>query len=364
MNHDQLDNRKRMILRAVIEDYIMTAEPVGSRTIAKGHDLGLSPATIRNEMADLEDMGYLVQPHTSSGRIPSEKGYRLYVDELVEDCELSIQEMKKIRDALDGRIRDYTDIIKIASGVISELTDYTTVAVTSAMQDNRIKAVQVVPVENGKALVFVVLENETLQNTFVEIDESISASDLINLSQVINQELAGKTFDKVYFERLEEDARQYNADFDKLRPIIAGIMQCIQNAETAHVYMDGAINILNHPEFSDIIRAREFLTMVQHEDKMMQLITDNMSEGGIMVKIGTENVFDEIKDCSVITATYSVNDKVIGSIGIIGPTRMQYGKVISSMNAVKNSLNSQILKIQLLDSADNEKKREDGKGDG
>jgi len=197
---DVLDTRKRTILRAVIESYIMTAEPVGSRTIAKEHDLGLSPATIRNEMADLEDMGYLVQPHTSSGRIPTEKGYRLYVDELVDDCELSIQEMKKIRDALDGRIKDFSDIIKIASGVISELTDYTTVAVTSSMNQINIKAVQVVPVEVGKALVFVVLDNEVLQNTFVDIDKSISASDVINFSNIINQEFSGRTFDKMYFE--------------------------------------------------------------------------------------------------------------------------------------------------------------------
>lgn len=345
-----LDGRKKAILKAVIEEYIMTAEPVGSRTIAKNHELGLSSATIRNEMADLEDLGYLMQPHTSAGRVPSEKGYRLYVDELVQDCELSIQEMQRIKDALDGRIKDFSDVIKAASGIISELTDYTTVAVTPALSQIKLKAVQVVPVETGKALVFVVLENETIQNTFVEIDPEISASDLIHLSQVINQELTGKTFDKVYLEELEQQALNYNVDMQQMKPILQGVLTCLKNAETAHIYMDGTINMLNHPEFSDIIRAKEFLTMMQHEDKMLKLITDNMTEGGIMVKIGTENVFDEVKDCSVITATYSVNDKVIGSIGIIGPTRMQYGKVISSMNAVKNSLNTQMRR--LLGSAD------------
>ena len=356
MKEEELDSRKRMILRAIIEDYIMTAEPVGSRTLSKSHDLALSPATIRNEMADLEDMGYLVQPYTSAGRIPSEKGYRLYVDELVEDCELSINEMKKIRDALDGRIKSFTDIIKIASGVISELTDYATVAVTPAKSDIFLKAVQIVPVEVGKALVFVVLENEKLQNTFIEIDEGISASDIINLSNMINQELAGKIFDKKSFDNIKNDTSRYNIEYDKIEPVLRGIMQCLEEAEIAHVYMEGAINILNHPEFSDIIRAREFLTMIQREDKMIKLITDNMTEGGIMVKIGNENIFEEIKNCSVITATYSINDKIIGSIGIIGPTRMQYGKVISSMNAIKNSLNSQI--INLIESSDNIKKEE------
>ena len=360
MGNEHMDSRKRAILRAVIEDYIMNAEPVGSRTIAKGHDLGLSPATIRNEMADLEEMGYLIQPHTSAGRIPSEKGYRLYVDELVGDCELSINEMKKIRDALDNRINNFSDIIKIASGLISELTEYTTVAVTPSMNEINLKAVQVVPVEAGKVLVFVVLENEALYNTLVNVDKNISASDIINISHVINQEMAGKTFDKVYFENIENEAVKFNMDYKMIRPIMSGILKCLKNAETAHVYTDGTINMLNHPEFSDIIRAREFLEMMQHEDKMLKLITENMTDGGIMVKIGTENTFDEIKDCSVITATYSVNDTVIGSIGIIGPTRMQYGKVISSMNAVKNSLNTYIVK--LLEGSDGNDKKEEQKG--
>ena len=342
---EELDLRKRKILRAIIEDYITTAEPVGSRTLSKGHDLGLSPATIRNEMADLEEMGYLVQPHTSAGRIPSEKGYRLYVDELVENCELSISEMRKIREALDVRIKNVSDVMKIASGIISELTDYTTVAISAGQSGMFLKAVQVVPVEAGKVLVFVVLEDETLHNKFIEIDESISASDIINLSNIINSELAGKKFNRETFEEATEKIIGNKIDREKMETIFQGIISCMENAQTTHVYMDGAINMLNHPEFSDIIRAREFLEMMQHEDKMIKLLTENMTEGGIMVKIGTENVFDEIKDCSVVTATYSINDVVIGSIGIIGPTRMQYGKVISSMNAIKNSFSAQIMKL-------------------
>ena len=344
MSGDKLDTRKKIILRTIVEDYIMTAEPVGSRTLSKGLDLGLSPATIRNEMADLEDMGYLMQPHTSSGRIPSEKGYRLYVDELVDECQLTIHEMKKIRNALDSRINNFSDIIKAASGIISELTDYTTVAVTPVKNRIFLKAIQIVPVEESKVLVFVVLDNEKLQNSFVEIGKNISASDIINFSNIINQEFAQKTFNKENFYDIARELK-HNLKYEDIEPILKGIMKCFENEEAAHVYMDGAINMLNHPEFSNIIKAKEFLEMMQHEDKMIKLITENITDGGIMVKIGNENVFDEIKDCSVITATYSVNDVVIGSIGIIGPTRMQYGRVISSMNAIKNSLNTQIIKF-------------------
>ena len=343
MDHgDMLDLRKRAILQAVIEDYIMTAEPIGSRTIARRHDLGLSSATIRNEMSDLEEMGFLLQPHTSAGRIPSEKGYRFYVDELVKNYELTVQELQNIRDGLDKRINDMEDAIKQASRVISELTDYTAIAITPHFSNIRIKAIQIVPVEPGTALIVTVLDGSTIRNSMVSIDESIKPEDLIVLSAALNERFAGKTIEHVDPNNIHSIINKMNMRQEQLVPILEGIAECIRSATDSDVYTDGAVNIFNHPEFNDVVRAREFFAMMQEKDKVLAMMANSISDGGIVIKIGKENMFDEIKDCSVITATYSVNNKMIGSIGIIGPTRMNYRKAIASMDVVTKSLSKQI----------------------
>lgn len=340
---DGLDSRKRYILQAIIEDYINRAEPIGSRTIARNYDLGLSSATIRNEMADLEELGYLVQPHTSSGRIPSEKGYRLYVDEFVKFCELSKAENKKMRDALDSQINDIDEVIKVALELISELTEYTSIGVTTKTKQILIKAVQVVPAGEGKALVVVVLEGGKVKNNLIKTDVSLSPENLISISNILNERFSGKTIEQIEMLDANDiiDVNINGMSSKLLGTIVKAIKECLDSIDSA-VFTEGEINIFNYPEFQDIIKAKMFLKTMQEKDKVLSAMANSFSRGGILVRIGTENVLDELKDCSLITATYSIDDVVIGSIGIIGPTRMKYGKVLSSVKLVSNQLNKQL----------------------
>jgi len=340
---DGLDSRKRYILQAIIEDYINRAEPIGSRTIARKYDLGLSSATIRNEMADLEELGYLVQPHTSAGRIPSQKGYRLYVDEFVKLCELSREEMRKMREALESQIHDIDEIIKVAIGLISELTEYTSIGVTAKMKKILIKAVQVVPVGEGKALVVVVLDGGQVKNSLISVDNTLLPENLISISNILNESFYGKTIEQIEMINEDEiiDVNINGMTGKLLRTVVKAIKSCLESIDT-DVFTEGRINIFNYPEFQDIIKAKMFLKTLQEKEKVLSAMSDSFSKGGIVVRIGTENMLDELKDCSLITATYSVDDVFVGSIGIVGPTRMQYGKVLSSLHLLNKYLQKQI----------------------
>lgn len=342
-----LDDRKLRILQAIIDDYIFSAEPVGSRTIAKKHELGLSSATIRNEMADLEEMGFLEQPHTSSGRVPSDKGYRLYVDQLMKATELSEGEIEKIRNAMDIRINELSQIIRNASVVMSQFTKYTSMAVTPQIKRSVLKAVQVVPIEPGKALVIVVTDSNIVRNNLVRIPEKTTPDFLIQVSNMLNDKLKGYTLEMLKNNFLNSGAEQLTSlPYDLMKPILDGIEDLIKLIDQPEIYLEGTTNILNFPEFKEVQKAKEFLNILD-EKKIMSEILNSTSgnKNEIIIQIGNENVIEGIKDCSIVTASYSIDDYVIGAIGIIGPTRMDYSKVVSSMNYIRNKINQEILKL-------------------
>ena len=341
-----LDDRKLKILQAIIDDYINTAEPVGSRTIAKKHELGLSSATIRNEMADLEEMGFLEQPHTSAGRVPSDKGYRLYVDQLMKINDLSDSEIEKIKNAMDIRINELSQIIRNASVVMSQFTKYTSMAVTPQIKRSVLKAVQVVPIETGKALVIVVTDSNIVRNNLIRIPDKVTPDFIIQVSNMLNDKLKGYTLEMLKRNFLNGEAEQLTSlPYDLMRPILDGIEELIKLIDQPEVYLEGTTNILNFPEFKEVQKAKEFLSLLDEKKLMSEILNTNSNKNDIVIQIGNENLIHGIKDCSLVTASYSLDDYVIGAIGIIGPTRMEYSKVVSSLNYIRNKINQEILKL-------------------
>jgi len=343
-----LDNRKLRILQAIIDDYIHTAEPVGSRTIAKKHELGLSSATIRNEMADLEEMGFLEQPYTSAGRVPSDKGYRLYVDQLMQIAVLSEIDIEKIRNAMDIRINELSQIIRNASVVMSKFTNYTSMAVTPHTKKSVLKAVQVVPIEKGKALVIIVTDSNVVRNSLVRIAEKITPDYVIQVSNLLNDKLKGFTLDMLKSNVILNDEIEQltSLPYGLIKPILDGIEDLIKAIDQPEIYLEGITNILNFPEFKEVQKAKDFLNILDEKNLVSDLLISNLySNNDIVIQIGSENVIKGIKECSLVTASYSIGDHVIGTIGIIGPTRMEYSKVVSSMNHIRNKINQEILKL-------------------
>lgn len=340
-----MDERKRRILQAIIDDYIDTAEPIGSRTIARKHELGLSSATIRNEMADLEEMGFLSQPHTSAGRIPSDKGYRLYVDQLMKTKELSAQEIEDISSSMEARINELTQLIRQASAVMSKITRYTSMAITPQVKKSSLKALQVVPIEPGKALLIVVTNAGIIRNNLIRISESIYPDVLIQVSHTLNDKLHGMTIEQINLDLINEIEREIGLKGEVLVPILKEIAGCINNIDNAELYLDGATNIFNYPEFRDLEKAKEFLNVLDAKDTLYKLLSGKEMSDDINIQIGNENEMEEIKDCSLITTSYSVGNTVIGKFGVIGPTRMEYSRVISSMNYIRRRINQEINRL-------------------
>lgn len=340
-----MDERKKKILQAIIDDYINTAEPIGSRTIARKHELGLSSATIRNEMSDLEEMGYLAQPHTSAGRIPSDKGYRLYVDQLMQVYDLHQEEIEKIRLAMELHINEMSQLIRQASAVLSRFTKYTSMAVTQQMKTSTIKALQVVPIEIGKAMIIVVTNAGVVRNNLVKISEHVQPDTLIMVSNALNSKMNGLTIEKVNRHLILEIENEIGLSAEILLPILQGVADCINQIDNTEVYVEGTTNILNHPEFRDILKAKEFLSMLDEKTSIGRILFDASDTGGIVIRIGSENDLMGIQDCSIVTANYNIADSFFGTIGIIGPTRMEYPKVISSMNYISKFMSEEINRL-------------------
>ena len=341
-----LDDRKKSILHAIIDDYINTAEPVGSRTLARKHGLGLSSATIRNEMADLEDMGYLTQPHTSAGRIPSDKGYRFYVDQLMEFSELTDEEMYSIKDAMETRINELSQLLKQASVIMSQITKYASMAAAPGKQNSILKTVQIVPVEKGKALIVVLTNAGVIKNSLINIPETVLPEELITVSNIFNEKLKDLTIDNINASVIKEIELLLGNVRGILLPILNGVTNCINQIDCPEIYLDGTINMLNYPEFSDVMRAKEFLNLMDAKDVWRRILNNVYKDGDyITITIGEENKIVEMKDCSLITTTYNLGNVVVGTIGVIGPTRMEYSKVLAAMDYMRKKANEEIRKL-------------------
>jgi heat shock gene repressor HrcA len=333
----EMDERKIRILQAIINDYINTAEPVGSRTIAKKYDLGISSATIRNEMADLEEMGYLEQLHSSSGRKPSNKGYRLYVDKLMHVPSLTPEEQHIIKtQIIDTALFEIDKIIKQTTSLLSELTKLTCIVKTPSVSRSYIKHIQLINIDSNNVLLVIITDNGIIKNNVIRVGKNVSTEALAKLSNILSTRLKNLNCEQINLEvinNLRMDLAGYEDIFNATIPVL---YECLNSSGNREIYTEGTTNIFNYPEYKDIEKAREFLSLLDNKDKIVGLLNN---DSNISVKIGNENFIEGAEDCSVVSAVYSLNDKPIGEIGVIGPTRIPYSKVISILGNVVRELN-------------------------
>jgi heat-inducible transcriptional repressor len=333
-----MDDRKQKVLLAIVQDYIATAEPVGSRTIAKKYGLGVSPATIRNEMADLEEMGYIEQPHTSAGRIPSVRGYRYYVDYLMKKRELTREEEEMIRGQLETKARDVGRVIQKTGNLLSQLTSYTSMVLTQQMGPNNFKHVQLVPMNTAQTMVIVVMDNGAVHNRMIETPDSIIASDLETLSRVLNAKLQGLNMETIKLTLLKE----LYFELGKHKHILDLALELIQDSlalkEEEKIYLGGVFNMLTQPEFHNVERIKTMLGILEQEKLLCELLSEESRDEGVTVRIGGEIKDYGIKDYSVVAAPYTLSGRKIGTVGVLGPTRMDYAKVISVVDFLTKNL--------------------------
>ena len=330
-----MDERKFRILQAIIDDYILTAVPVGSRTISKKYDMGLSSATIRNEMSDLEELGYLDQPHVSAGRVPSPKAYRLYVDQLLRSGRITTDSEAAVRGHFAGRMRQMEDVIDHAAQVLSSLTRYTAVVLPPTGVQPRIRTLQLVPVSANSALVVVVTDSGVVRDTVIRVSEQLDGDTLYTISKALTAELAGKTLAEAA-EHLPAMSARLREGEQLLHGLDAFLQETNEKAGRGHVAIGGTSNMLSYPEYNDMEKARAFLALMETRDKLASIIAQQGTMA-FTVRIGPETGVPEMADCSIVTATYSTGSGQ-GTIGVIGPTRMQYSRVLSVLGTMGHQL--------------------------
>ena len=331
-----MDERKFRILQAIIDDYILTAVPVGSRTISKKYDMGLSSATIRNEMSDLEELGYLDQPHVSAGRVPSAKAYRLYVDQLLRSGRIQSDSEAAVRAHFLGRMRQMEDVIDHAAQVLSSLTNYTAVVLTPSAPQPHIRTLQLVPVSSTSALVVIVTDSGIVRDTVIRVSDQLDSDTLYAISKTLTQELAGHTLQEAV--SLLPGITLRMQDNERLLQGLSGFFQeSAGSTAPSHVAIGGTSNMLSYPEYSDMEKARSFLSLMETRDKLAAIIAQQ-GEMAFTVRIGPETGVPEMADCSIVTATYSTHTGQQGTIGVIGPTRMQYSRVLSILGTMGHQL--------------------------
>lgn len=331
-----LNDRKKQVLQAVIEEYINTAEPVSSATILEKYGLKCSSATIRNDMSELEHEGYLEKPHTSAGRIPSVKGYRFYVDELLNDENITLEEIQYIKENLQTKINEIEDLTKITTNTISEMTHYTTVAIGPDSSSNIIKDIKFILLGERLLMAVILTENGAVRETIIKYDEDVSQSQVNDLNVTFNNKLRGKTLEKID-KPMEEYIISTMEDQAKvIKPIIQQMNRTIE--DTNRIYLEGASKAFDFPEFEKIDTAKNFLSILDTKEEMVEILNSGLAKD-INVYIGDENVNKDLKDLSIITFKHKVGNKDMGTIGIIGPKRMNYSKVISIMKYISKKLN-------------------------
>lgn len=337
----ELDARKVTILKAIIKTYLETGEPVGSRTISKFSDLKLSSATIRNEMLDLEEMGYILQPHTSAGRIPSDKGYRFYVDQILSEKDQEVTEMKEL---MIQRVDRVELLLKKLAQVLAANTNYAALISGPQYHQNKLKFIQLSKVDVNKLLVVTVVEGNIIKNTIIDVKEPVGDEELLNLNILLNTSLNGLTIEEInlgVISRLKEQAGLHSQVVDLVLNEVADAIRA--DEEDLQIYTSGATNIFKYPELADGERASRLLSTFEQKDVLQDLIdevnqNENSSDTGIQVYIGDEMPVQSMKDCSVVTANYELGEGLRGTIGIIGPKRMDYEKVLGTLKNLMTQL--------------------------
>ena len=333
-----LNDRKKKILQAVIDEYINTAEPVSSNTLVEKYNLNYSSATVRNELAELEKSGFLDKTHTSSGRVPSEKGYRFYVDELIHEEDISLEEIKFIQTKLDEKVNEIEDLTKIASTTLSEVTHYTTVAIGPKTDMQIIEEIKFVLLGTRMLMAVIVTDTGLVKETIIKYDQDVTQNQVETLNNLFNSKLKGKPLSKIDKPMEEYILSEINYSIDVIKPIIEQINRIIEQEEK--IYLEGAKKSFDLPEFKSLEVAKNFINLLDTKELMLDMLNSGVAKD-INVYIGDENENEQLKDFSVVTFKHFAGNKEIGTIGIIGPKRMDYSKVISVMKYISNKLNSE-----------------------
>ncbi len=336
----ELDARKLGILKAIIDEYIMSASPVGSRAISKHEEFNLSSATIRNEMADLEELGYLEQPHTSAGRVPSDKAYRLYVDQMMQRAALTDDEVKLIRAHLSARIDEVESVMKQTAQALSAVTNYTAMVMPPMLSANRLRHIQLVPLREGRALVVIVTTTGFARDAIIRVPEDIRTGELERISRLLTERFYDCRMDHIG----EQIAKEMSGELFERRAFLCSVVEAIERKmapESPNMQLSGATNMLHYPEYADMNKAKSFLAAVEGRGMLYEMLR-RANKLEFSITIGNENEDEMFKDCSIVTATYQIGEEPLGSFGIIGPTRMNYGKVISVLEFMRMSLSEML----------------------
>ena len=334
----ELDDRKKKILQAVIRNYLETGEPVGSRTISKYTDLNLSSATIRNEMADLEEMGYIFQPHTSAGRIPSDKGYRLYVDAMLEEKQREVVEKNEL---LVERQDKMETLLKQMARVLAQNTQYATMISAPQARRNKVKFIQLSRVDVHQLLAVIVIEGNVIKNNILVVEDELSDETLLKLNILLNTNLNGLSINEISLAMISVMKQQAGIHSDIVSGVIDAVAEAIRAEEDLEIYTSGTNNIFRYPELADHQKASELINTFEEKQLLSELLQDMSESGestGIQVYIGSETQVQSMKDCSVVTATYELGGGMKGTIGIVGPKRMDYDRVVGTLRTIQTQL--------------------------
>ena len=331
-----LDERKQRILQAIINDYISSAEPVGSRTIARKYDLGVSPATIRTEMADLEMLGYLEQLHTSSGRIPSSKGYRFYVDDLLPPQPMTSHEKEVIDRWYRARVKRVEEVFQETAKIISRMTKNISLVLAPQITKAAFRCLQFLPLDSHRVIAVIMTDAGFVENKIIEMPAGAEFTDFQRMAQVINESLAGQSLDAIQQGSLKH-IRDEIMDESLYEAAMEVIRRALDFEKRERLYLGGTTQLLEQPEFHDVERVKEILLMLEEEQLMKDILHAHLGEG-LSVTIGHENQYSGIQDCSIITATYHLDGELLGTIAVLGPTRMEYGKSMALLNYMNSNL--------------------------
>ncbi len=338
MDDYELDERKTKILNAIIRTYLETGEPVGSRTISKYTDLNLSSATIRNEMADLEELGYILQPHTSAGRIPSDRGYRFYVDHLMEEKSREVDDMKRF---VIEHTEKMDQVLQQVAKLLANNTNYATMVTAPSYHRNKVKFIQLSSVDVEQILAVIVLEGNLVKNKIIPVSEPLDNETMLRLNILLNSSLNGLALQEINLGTIAKLKEQAGIHSDIISNVLDAVAEVMSPDEDIRIYTSGTTNFFKYPELSDSEKASELISAFEEKQQLASLVTENLLEEentGIQVYIGNESPLQTMRDCSVVTATYELGEGVRGTIGIVGPKRMDYEKVMDNLKVLKKSL--------------------------
>lgn len=333
-----LTERQKLILKIVVDDYVRSAEPVGSRTIAKREGINFSPATIRNEMSDLEEMGYLTQPHTSAGRIPSQKGYRFYVDNLMEPERLSRDVIEKIHRLYTQRFMQLEQAIQETAAVLSQLTNYTSIASSPGFFEDTLKHFQLISLSEKRAVAIIVTNKGQVEHKTVSVNTNLDLADMEKMVNLLNDKLRGVPLYQIKDRLRTEIEAELKKHVKHYQEMIAVLEEVLAHHKEDRVYLTGTTHIFSQPEFRDVEKARGLFEMLEQRDRIQDVLAVNKDKEGIQVLIGQENMEEAFSECSIISASYSIGGKPVGTLSILGPTRMDYKKVVSVLHVLTKDL--------------------------